>query len=157
MKFNHPKYEFPEAQELLIDKLQNFEDKPPQPSKPIPKFKVLGKLLTCKFILLYVVSFLKTGVSFYYSNHVKIIGMTLIGDDRILTYAMIPGFLTNLFVRLSAGFFYKKFGFNVMYYTQISSNFLCSMILLKYGNLCTGFFAFVIMQRVSSGSLYPLK
>ena len=137
--------------ERLMDQLQNMEDEVPQPSQPVTEFRVLDKLLSCKFILLYVVSFLKTGVSFYYSNQIKIIGMTLIGDDRVLSLAMIPGFLTNLFVRLSAGFFYKRFGFNVMYYIQISSNFFCSMILLKCGTFRAGFFAFVIMQRVSSG------
>ena len=125
-----------------------------EPSKPIPEFNVMAKLLSCKFILLYVGSFLKTGVSFYFCNQIKIIGMTLIGNDLILTSTLIPGFLTNLFVRLCAGFFYKHFGFNVMYYIQIGSNFFCSIILLKYGNFRAGFFGFVIMQRVSSGKFH---
>lgn len=135
----------------MIEKVYQIDSKPEIITPPQEKESIYTHVISMKFALLYFVSIIRTAVSFYYSNMIKAIGMTLMPDDRLITMCLVPGFLMNLFVRMSAGFFYKKFGFNVMYYVQILSNFGCSMVLLLLGKHPYVFFSFVIIQRISSG------
>lgn len=113
--------------------------------------EIISILLSVKFILTYIVSFSRTGVSFYYSNQMKLLGMNLINDDRFISQCTFLAFVVNLTVRLSVGRLYAWFGFNALYFIQITSNFLCSFILFFWGTHKAGFLCFMLIQRVCSG------
>lgn len=122
--------------------------------KEISQKEVWATLFSGKFILIYIVTVLRTGVSFYYSNQMKLLGMNLINDDRFISRMTIFGFIVNLTVRLNVGKLYNYMGFNGLYCVQIVSNFTCSVILFYFGHFKLGYLMFMLIQRISSGRFY---
>jgi hypothetical protein len=153
---NQKQKDIEKAEEILseqsnqeIQKSDSNEEVSQEPE--VSNKEILSILFSLKFLSIYLVTVFRTGVSFYYSNEMKLLGMNLINDDLFISKATILGFVVNLSVRLSIGKIYALLGFNALYFLQIFSNFLCSALLIFFGRQKIGFLMFMLVQRVSSG------
>ena len=113
--------------------------------------QIVRLLFSADFIVMYLITLLKTSSSFYCSAEIKTIGMLLIGDDAFLTKIILGGILLSMSTRLSMGWIYNFFGMKMTYFVNLLFELLSVVFLFFFGHRKLGFAAFGIFTRISSG------
>lgn len=116
-----------------------------------PAQSIWSVVWSYQFVLIYLVTLIKTSSNFYYSCEMKGIGLVLIGDDKFVTNTISFGILMSFFMRLSMGFIFQLFGLKMTYLTNVLLEII-DMVLLFFGGRSKSFyFMFIMCNRLSSG------
>ena len=117
----------------------------------VKKNLIWNNIFSFKFLVMYMITLIRTLTCFYYGGEFKYFGMFLINDDAFLTKVALGAFVLNFLMRLSVGKLYESFGLTCMYFVNIIINLGMSVSLLFYGHSYTAVFMFICFQRLSSG------
>lgn len=137
--------------ENLIDNRQEEEEKMQQMEDEVKKKLVKKNIFSFKFLVLYMITLIRTLTGFYYGGEFKYIGMRLINDDNFITQVAMGAFFLNFMIRFLFGKMHEKFGILCLYYFNIITNFLMSFSLLVLDRSYTGVFLLICFQRIASG------
>ena len=119
---------------------------------PENNFEQLKKImLSSPFIIIYLITLIKTTSNFYFSAEIKTLGMFYVNDDYFLTNIISVGIFFSFFTRLAIGMIYNYMGMRLTYFINILFEMLCSVFLFFSGHSKTGFLIFVLCSRISSG------
>ena len=106
-------------------------------------------LTSWPFVVVFILSFIKSFTNFSYNGLSKEFGMYFIGDDMFITKMSLAGIVISLFFRFNLGRIYNSLGIRMTYLINYIVEILCGIVLLIYGENKMGFTIYLFLNKLS--------
>ena len=117
---------------------------------------VSNVLFSKEFILIFILTSIKSFSCFFYEQNIKEIGNYMIEDDLFITKVAMFGAFLNFLMRFSIGKLYKIIGIKMLYAINMILEMIQSLVLIFYGKTYLGFTIFIFIWRTSFGNVFSL-
>ena len=119
--------------------------------QPISKPSISTVLFSTEFLLVFLLTSIKSFSGFFYGENVKEIGNYMIEDDLFVTKVAVVGAFLNFLMRFSIGKLYEIFGIKMLYAINMMLEMSQSLVLIFFGKTYLGFTVFILTWRASLG------